>query len=98
MDAQPETTPPSEEKKPFNWWAFILWPFVILVLYILSLGPVAVMMDRGRLSPDNEFVSGAYRPLNWAYQETQLHKPLGMYLHLWVPDLYNKDGDAIWRQ
>jgi hypothetical protein len=98
MDAQPETTTPIEEKHSFNWQAFILWPFLILVLYVLSLGPVEMMTARGIISSApgdsvNELLYGFYTPLRWAYGHKPLHKPLGMYLHLWAPRLFDKNGD-----
>jgi len=78
MDAQPETMTASEEKNSFNWRVFILWPFLVLLLYVLSVGPVMMMVRKGRISPKSGFVNRFYQPLNWAYQKTPLHKPLGM--------------------
>lgn len=98
MDAQPDPTTPGEEKDSFNWRVFILWPFVLLLLYILSIGPVAVLFARGKLSPAIEDkIKVLYFSLLWAYYETPLHKPLGIYFHLWDPKDFDKNGEEIIR-
>lgn len=94
MDARPEITTPIGEKHAFSWRAFILWPFVILLLYVLSWGPVLMMWEKNRTSPEVFFVLKFYSPVDWFYRETPLHTPLGMYLHLWVPAWYDKKGDT----
>jgi hypothetical protein len=92
MDAQPETTTPTDRKST-NWPSLVLWPFMILFLYMLSVGPVAMLTDRGVIADDNEFVKVLYCPVLWAYIDTPLHKPLGMYLHLWAPGGFDRYGD-----
>jgi hypothetical protein len=94
MDEQHATTTPKDEKHSIN-WGFILWPLVILALYVLSSGPVLMMDSKGRLSYYNKLVWRIYAPLEWAYFRTPLHKPLGMYLHLWVPKDFGKNGEPI---
>ena len=91
MVEQPETTAP-KEKHPIPWTGFIVWPFVLLLLYVLSVGPVVMMNDRGRISLNNTFVWNFYSPLDWAYEETLFHKPLGIYLHLWSKR-FEKNGE-----
>jgi hypothetical protein len=93
MDEQLDTTMPSEAKKSANWWGFVLWPFVIVILYTLSFGPFWMMLERRRITPENQLTLKFYGPLLWAYNETPLHKPLGIYLHLWASSLFNKNGD-----
>ena len=88
-----ETTAPDEEKHSINWGALILWPVVILILYVLIIGPVMMMMDKSAGSRSNQLARKFYAPLGWAYDNTPLHKPLGMYLHLWVPEIFNKNGN-----
>jgi hypothetical protein len=88
-----ETTQPIKDKHYFPWTGFIVWPIVILLLYVLSGGPVMMMRDNGRIRRDNRVVWKFYRPLTWAYNKTLLHKPLGMYFHLWDPNDYDKNGD-----
>jgi len=95
MEAQPETTTPIEEKHSFNWQMFVLWPFLILVLYVLSSGPVVRLVRQGRISRSNGvFIERVYGPVAWAYERTPLHKPLGMYFHLWAPKSFDKNGDV----
>ena len=102
-----ETVTPSERKHSINWGALILWPVVILLLYVLSFGPVmrfgsVVMLEVVTQNTKsyiyisaqrNRFWGEFYAPLGWAYNETPLHKPLGMYMHLWTPTGFNKNGD-----
>jgi hypothetical protein len=94
MEKPAETTTP-KEKRSINWGALILWPVVILILYVLSWGPVIMMIEKGHISSTNEFLRMFYRPLGWAYAETPLHKPLGMYFHLWAPQYFDKKGDKL---
>ena len=84
---------PIEEKHSFNWRALILWLLVIPPVYLLSAGPVAMMQLNGCISPRSKFVSQLYAPRGWVYRRTALHKPLGIYMHLWVPGLFNKHGE-----
>ncbi len=93
MEKPVETSKPNDEKHSINWGALILWPVVILILYILSTGPVAMMEEKGRISRSNEFMRVFYMPWTWAYNGTPLHKPLGLYIHLWLPKRFDKNGD-----
>ena len=92
MEKPAETITP-KEKRSIPWTGFIVWPFVFLLLYALSFGPVWMMIDKGRISRANQLVSKFYAPVWWAYMETPLHKPLGIYFHLWEPEVVDKDGD-----
>jgi hypothetical protein len=80
MDEQPAIAAPKDEKHSINWGALILWP-------------VAMMEEKGRISHSNEFMRVFYMPWTWAYNGTPLHKPLGLYLHLWLPKHFDKKGD-----
>jgi hypothetical protein len=86
-----KTTIQTEDKHSISWSAFIVWPFVILSLYVLSTGPLVMMFDKKIVSP-NSNLWRVYQPLEWAYDETLLHRPLGMYLHLWSKR-FDKNGD-----
>ena len=68
---------------------------VILILYFLSLGPVLMMNPKAFISPKYDFVSKAYTPWFWTYNETPLQKPLGMYLHFCVPMCFDKNGNEL---
>ncbi len=106
MEKPVETTAPDGGKHSI-YWGFIVWPVVILLLYVLSFGPVmrfgSMMMltvERKNksyfyTSPKRDgFLAKFYAPLGWVYNETPLHKPLGMYMHLWVPMAFNKNGEG----
>jgi hypothetical protein len=86
-----ETTIPTGEKHSISWGGFIFWPFLVLLLYLLSTGPVIMMMDKGFITGDSKLLR-CYEPLDSAYRETLLHQPLGMYLHLWSKR-FDKNGD-----
>jgi hypothetical protein len=79
-------------------WAWLCWVGVILVLYVLSIGPAMVITDKGNISnghPAARFFGIFYAPVEWAYSETLLHKPIGMYYHLWVPAVIDGQGNII---
>src|SRR5262245_35185115 len=85
-----ETT--SEEKSSRSYWGFVLWPVAVVVLYVLSAGP-ALLAYHKALIPRS--LLHAYRPLHRVLAAASLEKPFGVYLHLWCPDAYNKDGSAV---
>jgi hypothetical protein len=92
VDEKPEIAPQEETGKHLNWQWFVLLPVVMAVLYVLSLGPVIMLVDKGRISGTSS-LEAFYHPLERAYRRTIFHKPLGMYLHLWVPRKFDKNGD-----
>jgi hypothetical protein len=93
MGKSAETTAPNEEKHSIPWTGIIAWPFVILILYALSIGPVMMMVDKKSIPPrTDQILEKFYAPLDWAYSETLLHKPIGIYLHLWSKR-FDKNGD-----
>lgn len=95
MEKQPETTTPNEEKRSIN-WGIIVWSLMILLLYVLSSGPLNTMQHKKQRiwQTHNRFVWAFYRPLHWAYDYTPLHRPLGIYFHLWSDD-FNKYGNKV---
>lgn len=93
MGAQPETTTVSEERRSFNWRAFVLFPLVILIFYVLSAGPAVRLLRDTHRSRRLEFFQKMYYPVIWAYVNTSLQKPLGLYFHFWVPEQFDKAGD-----
>jgi hypothetical protein len=93
MAEQPATITPKDEKHSAFLPGLIVWPVVILLLYVLSSGPVMMMAVKGRIDPQNKFFMIFYSPIGWAYNKTSLHKPLGMYMHFWAPQILNKKGD-----
>jgi hypothetical protein len=82
MDEQTET--PTEAKR-LSFWSFIAWPAIVLVVYVLSVGPLVVMDEKGLLKgKTGELLGRIYAPLMWIYEETPLHKPLKWYVNLWT--------------
>ena len=98
METPPEQTPPVRKKRSFVWAYFVLMLVMGLLSYALSAGPVMKMRSRGIISPRNQLVNILYHPLGLLYRETPLHKPIGMYLHLWMPEWYDKNGDEPYRR
>jgi hypothetical protein len=79
----------AEDKGSRSYWGFILWPLLVVMLYVLSSGP-ALLLNEKRILTDKVFV--IYWPLEWAYFHTPLKMPFGMYWHLWRPELYRRNG------
>jgi hypothetical protein len=83
-----------------GFWRFIIWAGAVLMWYVLSVGPVYLACEK--LSPGgiraSRFVVALYEPVFWAYGHTPLHKPLGVYLHLWIPGHFGKNGETLLTQ
>jgi len=86
MEEQAE--PREETKHSLAFGSYAGWAGVILPLYVLSFGPVAMMEEKGVWQRRPALIKSFYRPLGWAYFWTPLHKPIGMYLRLWAPKTY----------
>lgn len=84
------TEPTAEAKRSRGLAGYFVWGFGVVVLYVLGCGPAMMLSDKGIVSKK---VMVVYKPLGWAYLTTRLHKPLGMYMHLWCPERFNKLGD-----
>jgi hypothetical protein len=82
-----ETT--TEEKSSRSYRGFVLWPYVIVVLYALSYGPALLLIDKSIIDP--KWLS-VYRPLWFTLDAIHLDRPFGVYMHLWCPSLYRRDG------
>jgi hypothetical protein len=97
MDGPLQTTTPIEEKHSFSWPGFVVWPVAILLLYALSYGPFEKWQER-RIGNSNRYLqlsAKIYVPLGWVYRKTLLHKPLGIYYHMWLPKYFDAKGDEI---
>lgn len=88
----------AESKKSAGILDVLVWLGMILAVYVLSVGPVVKVYDGKKAIPPNSkldrFVDVFYAPLEWAYMRTPLHKPLGMYLHLWS-NRFDRNGDLL---
>jgi hypothetical protein len=71
----------SEERQRSRATRAFVWGFVLLMLYVASVGPVVKFYGRG--VPD--WVFNAYAPIAWLHDHTPLEKPLDAYIRLWAP-------------
>jgi hypothetical protein len=82
----------AEEKHSRGFMSYVGWAGVIVLLYFLSFGPVFLIIFK--TSFPSYYLDVLYQPWIWVYEETPLHKPLGIYMHLWSPDYFDKNGDG----
>ena len=79
-------------------WVWFCWLGVAVVLYVLSIGPVMMIAVNRSISnphPVARVCTIVYGPVEWAYAKTLLHKPIGLYYHLWVPSVIDSQGNII---
>jgi hypothetical protein len=76
----------TEEKKSRGLGRYVDWAFVSVIVYVLSSGPVLALSYYEGMHHPALVVWEVYYPLLWAHDHTPLHKPLGMYWHLWCPE------------
>ena len=82
----------SEEKSSRSYWGFVLWPVAVIVLYVLSIGPVTLAIHKGILARS---ALDVYAPLRAIVHSTTAIKAIRIYLHLWVPDVFDIHGNMI---
>jgi hypothetical protein len=78
---KPNAEPPPDGKHSISIGAFIVWPVVAFMLYILSTGPLMRLAETKYFENHpamGDWIEKAYAPIEWAYEETPMHKPLGM--------------------
>jgi hypothetical protein len=95
-DNRTANAPETDEKKSRGLGSYVLWAFVAVMVYVLSIGPVVYLGWKGKLNNTpgmNRLLGHFYGPLFYAYDHTPLHKPLGLYLHLWVPRQWDEKGE-----
>ena len=89
-----QLVPEKEIRKSSGVSALLIWPALFFLVYVLAIGPLMLMTDRKVISPGvGTKLEYCYAPLEWAYKNTSLHRPLGMYLHLWSKR-FDKNGDT----
>jgi len=75
---------------------FLCWAMVIFLLYLAGLGPTVWLIRTRGVPPMGSMayktLTAVYAPVQWMYHDTPLHKPLGMYVHLWDPNDFDADG------
>ena len=78
-------------------WVWLCWLGGILVLYILSVGPVMLMQEKKLLrfgTSEWRVVQVVYWPVELACEEDSFfRKPFFMYLHLWAPGRFDSKGN-----
>jgi len=84
----------SEEKSSRSYWGFVLWPVVLVMVYVLSAGPAWRAADKGIISFN---ALNVYGPLNTLLRSHAYGKPFRLYLHLWVPNAFDKHGEMVER-
>jgi len=84
--------PTTEEKSYRSYWGFVLWPLAVIVFYALSAAPASLVYKKGIFPQE---LVNVYRPLELALFTTHLERPFFMYMHLWRPDMYNRDGTVV---
>lgn len=63
-----------------NWWVW-LWLLAVPVLYVLSAGPAALIVDR--TGSGEEVAEVVYAPLIWLERNTVLKEPPDAYVDFW---------------
>nr|CAA9229153.1 hypothetical protein AVDCRST_MAG63-883 [uncultured Armatimonadetes bacterium] len=65
----------------------LLTPLLLLALYVLSVGPVILAVNRGRGQAWVVWsvvgLDRIYGPVKWLHDETPLKRPLGRYVEWW---------------
>ena len=84
----------SDEKKSRGLGSYVLWAFVAVMVYVLSSGPWMRGYWYSGRSSKLEPLGIIYWPLDWLWGTTLLHKPLGIYWHLWCPKFFDRNSDV----
>jgi hypothetical protein len=94
MSESAQPAPETDEKKSRGFGSYVVWPFAAVMAYVLSFGPVAkIEFSMRRTHP--AFVNAVnviYSPWAWVYRKTAFHKPLEIYIHLWIPGDVDQNG------
>jgi len=71
---------------------FLLLLLGFLVLYVLSIGPAWLASHKGLIPPRYLVI---YNPILRVVDALHLSRPFGMYIHLFCPDEFDKNGERI---
>ena len=84
----------SETRSRFGATSVVIWVSILVVTYLLGSGPAVWLLAMNKLTPAGErAIWLVYSPVAWLYLKTPLHKPLGMYFHIWAPNEFDANGD-----
>jgi glycosyltransferase involved in cell wall biosynthesis len=78
----------------------VLRPLAAILIYFLSFGPLRMALTglqspAAKASALERVQEIVYFPWTLAYTRTWLHQPLGKYMHLWCPQIFDKKGDLF---
>jgi hypothetical protein len=80
-----------DQKKSGGLGSYVLWAFVVIMVYVLSSGPMMLLGAKQTSFPPA--IRSTYMPSFWMYQWSPFWKPFGIYWHLWCPGIYNGAGE-----
>ena len=72
----------SEERGGRGYWGFVVWPVVVVMVYLLSAGPMWLALEKGVIGPRAWRV---YEPIQNRVTGTHFEKTYFKYLRLWSP-------------
>jgi hypothetical protein len=74
----------SEQAERSRGWFYLAVVLALLpLLYVASIGPANLLVDR--LDLDLDSFQAAYAPVDWLAAHTPLRRPLEWYVDLWAP-------------
>ena len=82
----------SGEKGERSYWGFVIWPVVVVMVYVLGAGPMFWAYEKCWVGSRALRV---YDPLWAAVGKTRLVKPISIYLHFWVPEIFDIHGHPV---
>jgi len=78
-------------------WGWVVWLGMALALYVLSIGPAVMLVEKKRISVGShtyEVLVIVYKPLQFLNNTGPVaSKCLNCYLHLWIPEKFDSHGD-----
>jgi hypothetical protein len=77
---QSEQTEPVESSGRFSLWFWVSIA-AVPVIYLLSIGPVALYVNKHESS--EEFFGVVYAPVIWLHDHTFLEEPIEWYVEFW---------------
>jgi endonuclease/exonuclease/phosphatase (EEP) superfamily protein YafD len=86
MGETTQPAPETDEKKSRGLGSYLVWAFVVVMAYVLSIGPVLKLCYRGVLSPKVLII---YKPLDLLCTRNALTQPMVRYLEFWCPEVKN---------
>ena len=96
MPEAADNAPETEAKPSRGLGRYVAWGFLVVASYILSAGPVERIRGGVFTAYCGQVIFKFYAPWRWAYIHTPLQRPLGMYLHLWRPEIWDRHGKSYY--